>query len=163
VKRWLLIFIPFVAMAAVATARSSSVPPVEQRRIVAEFGRTWLPPRIPAGYIYIRWQVDPGSSADVFGDRLLVWFGKHGPNQVIQWHVEISADPAAQSHQDCDLRHHFGVAKHLGARTIYYVGGAVGQSATLCLPNHYAVVAWNRYSLSEAALLRLVASARHVG
>jgi hypothetical protein len=161
VKRWLPILIPVIALVAVATARSASVPPVEQQRIVAEFGRTWLPPRVPAGYIYIRWQVETGSS-DVFGDRLLVWFGKHGPNQVIQWHVEISADPEAESHQDCGVRHPFGVAKHVGARTIYYVGGAVGQSATLCLPNHYAVVAWNRYSLSEAALVQLVASARQV-
>ena len=161
-KRWYGIAVAVVALIAVAAAWGSPVPPVEQQRIVAEFGPTWLPPRIPPGYIYIRWQVETGS-ADVFGDRLLVRFGKHGPNQVIQWHVEISADPEAQSHQDCGPRHPFGIAKHVGARTIYYVGGAVGQSATLCLPNHYTVVAWNRYSLSEAALVQLVASARHVG
>lgn len=160
-RRWSALLVAVVALIGVATAWGSAVPPVEQQRIVAEFGRTYLPPRIPTGYIYIRWQVETGS-ADVFGDRLVIWFGKHGPSEVIQWHVEISADPEAQSHQDCGLRNPIGVAKHVGARTIYYIGGAVGQSATLCLPNHYAVVAWNRYSLSEAALVQLVASARQV-
>jgi hypothetical protein len=160
VKRWTPFIVAAVALIAVAAARSSSVPPLEQQRIVAEFGRTYLPPRIPPGYIYIRWQVEPGSG-DVFGDRLLVWFGKHG--RVIQWRVEISADPQAVSHQDCGLKHPFGRVKHVGARTVYYNGGAVGQSATLCLPNHYAIVVWNRYSLSEAALVQLAASARRVG
>jgi hypothetical protein len=155
-KRLCVLSVTVAALLAVAAAWGSPVPPVDQQRILAEFRQTYLPPTLPPGYIYIRWQVETGS--DVFGDRLVVWFGKHG--RVIQWHVEISADPAAESHQDCGLRHPYGVAKRLGARTIYYVGGAVGQSVTVCLPNHYAVVAWNRYSLSAAALIRLVASAR---
>jgi hypothetical protein len=135
------------------------VPQPELRRVLAEFGRTYLPPKIPPGYIYIRWQVETGS-ADVFGDPLVVWFGKHG--HVIVWRVEDSADPSAVSHQDCG-RHPFGKRARIAGKTILYIGGAVGQSATLCLPNHYAVVAWNRYSLSEASLERLVASARKVG
>jgi hypothetical protein len=135
------------------------MPRAERQRIVAEFGRTYLPPRIPPGYLYIRWQVEPG--ADVFGDRLIVWFGKHG--RVLVWRVEDSADPDAQSHEDCGTRHPFGRRVRVGARTIYYIGGAVGQGATLCLPHHYAVVAWNRYSLSERTLVRLAASAHQIG
>ena len=86
---------------------------------MAEFGQTYVPPSIPPGYIYIRWQVQVGS-ADVFGNRLLIEFGKHG--KVIQWHVEISADPKALSYDDCGRRQPFDRRVRIGARTIYYMG-----------------------------------------
>jgi hypothetical protein len=153
-----------VAGVTATAALAGPVPGLDQKRIVAEFGSTYMPGTMPPGYIYIRWETQPGS-ADAYGDRLLVWFGKHG--RLVQWNVENSQDPEARSYQDCTRRSHFGgpgsKTFHFGGKTVYYAGGAVGQDATVCLPNHQAVVAWNDYSLSAATLARVAASARPVG
>jgi hypothetical protein len=149
-----------LAVSIAPVARAGSLPRIEQQRIVAEFGRTYLPGTMPASYIYIRWEAQPGS-ADVFGYRLLVWFGKHG--RVVQWHVEDSRDGETLSYQDCGRHHPFGKTFRVAGRTVYYAGGAVGQEATLCLPDHYAVVVWNDYSLSRATLVKIAASAHAVG
>ena len=143
---------------AVAT---SPVPRIETQRIVAELGRTYVPATIPAGYIYIRWSVNPGS-ADVFGDALEIDFGKHG--RLITWTVENWHDPQAVSYDDCARHNRTGdKVIPVAGRKAYYIGGAVGQSATVCLPGYQAIVVWNRYSISATALAKLAATPRRIG
>jgi hypothetical protein len=140
--------------------QAGGLPTVERQRIVAEFGRTYLPASMPAGYIYIRWLTQPGS-ADAFGDSLEIDYGNHG--RPIQWSVENAQDPNAQSHYQCATAKPYGKRYQADGKTAYYVGGAVGQSATICMPDHRGVTAWNAYSISRAMLVKLAASAYAVG
>jgi hypothetical protein len=146
---------------SVAAASASPVPSVEAQRIVAEFGRTYVPASLPAGYIYIRWSALPGS-ADVWGDSLQIEFGKHG--RLIIWTVEDSHDPQASSYDDCVKHNRFrDRVIHARGQTVSYIGGAVGQSATVCLRDGHALVVWNRYSLSASRLAHMVATPRVIG
>jgi hypothetical protein len=115
------------------------------------------------GFVYTRWETRPGS-AGAFGENLVVWFGKRG--RKVEWVVENTRDPHAVSYYDCTKHEHFAPQAKVfrfGKRVVYYAGGARGQDATLCLPNHQAVWVWNDYSLSAQALARIAASARPVG
>jgi hypothetical protein len=145
----------------VAVAMALPVPAVETQRIVAEFGRTYVPSAMPAGYIYVRWSANTGS-ADVFGDALEIYFGRRG--RLITWTVEDWHDPQARSYYQCARHNSLGdKVMHVSAKTVYYIGGAVGQSATVCLPDDHAIVVWNRYSVSALTLARLAATARRIG
>jgi hypothetical protein len=116
---------------------------------------------MPSPFVYVRWTAHQGSSgAD--GESLEVLFGHHG--RKIEWFVEDAQDPAAESHGQCGTRKPFAnTVSHVDGRTVYYIGGAVGQAATICMPAHHGVTAWNDYSLSRAALVKLAASAYAVG
>jgi hypothetical protein len=136
------------------------VPSVERQRIVAEFGKTYLPGFMPRGFIFIRWESRPGSY-DAAGKMLFLEFGDHG--RIIEWSTENSQDPDSFSHDVCATRKPVGKPYEVGGRQVFYNGGAVGQDSVLCLPSHRAVVAWNDYSLSRAMLNELAASAQAVG
>ncbi len=144
------------------TALAAPTPAVERARIVAEFGSTYLPRFMPAGYIYIRWTATLGS-ADAYGEWLQVLFGDHGRR--VQWTVENTQDPQSQSHEDCTTHVHFapsGKVFHRAGKTLYYIGGVVGQDVTVCLPGHHGLVVWNGYSLSAQTLVTIAASAQLV-
>jgi hypothetical protein len=49
---------------------------------------------------------------------------------------------------------------HFGAKIVYYAGGAIGQDATVCLPNHQSLWVWNDYSITPQTLAKVAASAR---
>ncbi len=144
-----------------AVALGAPVPTQDQRRIVAEFGRTYLPAFMPAGYIYVRWSVVEGSSGAA-GDWPQVLFGDHG--RLVQWTVEHTQDPSTTSYQACTRHKPFAnkIFRRAG-RILYYNGGAVGQEVTVCLPGHLGLVVWNDYSLSTATLVKITASAHAVG
>lgn len=94
------------------------------------------------------------------GHKIL--FGNHGRR--VQWTVENTHDPDAQSYYDCTKHKPFSSRVfHLNGKTVYYAGGAVGQDATVCLPNHHGLIVWNDYSLSAPMLARVAASAHPVG
>ena len=143
------------------TLVAAPVPRIEQQRIVAVFRRTWLPGFLPHGYIFSRWQSQPGS-ASAYGERLIVDFGHHGA--LLEWVVESRDDPMSVSHYDCKLKQapaNGGRIFRLRGRRIIYASGAKGADATLCL-SHVAVVAWTP-SLPPLTLARFVASAHRVG
>ena len=144
-----------------AVALGAPVPRLEQQRIVAEFGRTYLPSFMPPGYIYVRWSVIEGSSGAA-GEWPQVLFGNHGRR--VQWTVEHAQDPQTTSYDACTRRKPFAnKVFHRAGRTIYYIGGVVGQDVTVCLPNHLGLVVWNDYSLSTQTLVKIAVSARAVG
>lgn len=144
-----------------AVALGAPVPGLDQRRIVAEFGRTYLPGFMPSGYIFVRWSVVEGSSGAA-GEWPQVLFGNHG--RLVQWTVEHAQDPQTTSYQACTQHKPFAnKIFHRGGRTLYYNGGAVGQEVTVCLPGHLGLVVWNGYSLSTQTLVKIGASAHAVG
>jgi len=156
-----------VGVAVAATCARGSfaapVPVVEQQRIVAEFGRMYLPRFMPRGYIYIRWKTQLGS-ASAYGEWPTILFGNHGRS--VQWTVENTRDSQSQSDVECVQHSHWGPGTKvfcLNGMTVYYAEGAVGQTATVCLPNHRGLVVWNDYSLSARTLAMVAASARAVG
>jgi hypothetical protein len=157
--------IALVAGVAVICARTSfaaPVPAIEQQRLVAEFGVTYVPSFVPPGYVYVRWEPLSGS-ADAYGEWPQILFGKHG--RLVQWTVENAQDPQmAQTYEYCVKHSYFGSKVfHLNGKTVYYAGGAVGQDAFVCLPKYHGLVVWNDYSLSPATLVRVAASAHPVG
>ena len=148
-------------MVSAAVALAKPIPGEQQQRIVAEFGRTYLPRFMPAGYIYVRWSAIQGSSGAA-GEWPQVLFGSHGRH--VQWTVEHAQDSQTESYQACTKHHAFAnKVLHRGGRTLYYVGGAVGQEVTVCLPNNLGLVVWNDYSLSTATLVKIALSAQAIG
>jgi hypothetical protein len=144
-----------------AVALAAPTPSTEQQRIVAEFGRTYLPRFMPPGYVYVRWSAIQGST-DASGEWPQILFGDHGRR--VQWTVENARDADSGSHEDCVEHRPFATKVfHVEGRTIYYAGGAVGQDATICLPNSRGLVVWNDYSLSKQTLVKVAASAHAVG
>jgi hypothetical protein len=149
------------AAVSAAVAFANPIPGIEQQRIVAEFGRTYLPHFMPAGYIYVRWSAIEGSSGAA-GEWPQVLFGDHGRR--VQWTVEHAQDPQTESYQACTKHQPFATKVfHHAGRTLYYGAGAVGQDVTVCLPNNLGLVVWNDYSLSTATLVKIALSARAVG
>lgn len=136
-------------------AGRSYVPPVERQRIVAYFGSTYLPSWLPAGYVFSRWDPRAGSS-DADGEYLDLTFGKHG--QLLRWTVDDPEDPQTYSHASCSRRP-FGSAHRVDGKRIIYSGGAVGQTAILCISKTRAVTVWNRYSVKPAVLDEIAARA----
>jgi hypothetical protein len=144
-----------------AGAPSSPVPRVEQQRIVASFGQTYLPGFLPPGYIFVNWSSEPGS-ASVYGDFLEVSFGRHGSK--LQWVVGDARDPNYYGKDGCS-RHPFNPKIYwVGNRRIIYQAGNHGATATLCLRGRggaaVAVYAWDDFGLTPQALAQFVASAR---
>jgi len=153
-----------VALAAAASyfARASvtPVPHAEQQRIVASFGRTWLPGFLPPGYIFSTWKTEPGS-ASMYGDRLIVDFGNHG--DLLGWVVSDPSDPDGYAHDACSSHPFEATIYAVGARRIVYQSGNHGTTSTLCLRPLLAITVWDGHSHSAETLARFAASARPVG
>jgi hypothetical protein len=150
---------PVVIFATVALAASRPVPRSEQQKIVASFGRTYLPAWLPPGYLFSRWESHSGS-ATVYGDILLVAFGKHG--DLIQWTVGDARDPGGYAGDACS-KHPFGaVFYRIGNRRIVFQSGNHGADGTLCLRG-LAITVWNGHTLPPRTQARIAASANAVG
>ncbi len=154
-----LVLVGCAARGATAGARSPYVPATESKRIVAYFGKTYLPGWLPHGYVYARWETIAGS-ADAFGEYLSVSFGDRG--RLLRWTVDVPQDPQEYSHNDCAKRP-LGHVLTVNGKRIVYSEGAVGQTATLCVSRTTAVTVWNRYSVSKVTLARIAASAVSAG
>ena len=142
-----------------ASSQRLYVPHVEVQRIVAYFGHTYVPGWLPHGYVFSRWAPRLGSN-DVFGEYLAITFGNHGRRLI--WTVDDPQDPQTFSHFEC-RKNRDGRAVAVAGRRIVYFGGAVGQTATLCLGKYLAVTVWNAYSATAAELERIAASTTAVG
>lgn len=129
------------------------------RQIIAYFGHTYVPRWLPPGYVFAGWKAENGS-ATVYGDILVVEFGKHGDK--VQWTVGSAADPGGYSGDACS-RHPFG-ARYIwvGSRRVVFQSGNHGADATVCLSGT-AVTVWNGHSLSPSIQARIAASAGVVG
>ena len=81
-----------IALVAATTAEAAPapVPRAEQQRIIAMFGRTYLPTVLPPAYVFSEWKSQPGS-ASAYRDSLVISFGKHG--DLLEWSVEDPGDP----------------------------------------------------------------------
>ena len=143
----------------VALAASAPVPRSEQQRIVASFGRTYLPGWLPSGYVFSRWESHPGS-ATAYGDILLVAFGKHG--DLIQWTVGDASDPGGYAGDACSKHPYGAVFYRIDGRRIVFQSGNHGADATLCL-HGTAVTVWNGHTLAPRVQAQITASARAVG
>ncbi|HEV2592485.1 MAG TPA: hypothetical protein VGU02_11390, partial [Gaiellaceae bacterium] len=89
-----------------------------------------------------------------------VAFGDRG--RLVLWRVSAPQDPNGYSYGDCGKHALGAIGKVLGKRVVYN-GGAVGQSATVCIDRNTAVSVWNQYSVNAATLKRIAASAVTVG
>ena len=141
--------------AASVTAGRNYVPTPERQQIVAYFGSTYLPSWLPPGYVFSRWDPSPGS-VDAYGEYLDVTFGKHGA--LLRWTVDDPQDPQTYSHDACS-QHPFGSIHLVDGRRIVYSGGAVGQTAILCLARTRAVTVWDGYSVKAPVLEKIAARA----
>ena len=148
-----------LALEGCASARRAYVPRVELQRIVAYFGHTYVPGWLPHGYVFSRWVSQAGSN-DVFGEYLVITFGNHGRRLI--WTIDDPQDPQTFSHGDCS-KNHDGRVVTVAGRRIVYLGGVVGQTATLCVSKYLAVTVWNAYSATAAEIERAAASTIAVG
>jgi hypothetical protein len=148
-----------LAAATTAAAAPAPVPRAEQQRIIAMFGRTYLPAVLPPSYVFSEWKSQPGS-ASAYRNSLVISFGKHG--DLLQWSVEDPADPNGYAHDACSAHPFLAVVYRVGSRRIVYQSGNHGTTSTLCLRS-VAVVVWNGHTLSPRVLARFAASARAVG
>jgi hypothetical protein len=148
-----------VICATVALAASPPVPRTDQQRIVASFGRTFLPGWLPPGYVFSRWESRSGS-ATVYGDILLIAFGKHG--DLIQWTVGDARDPDGYAGDACSKHPFRAVLIRIGNRRIVFQSGNHGADATLCL-HGLAITVWNGHTLTPRTQARIAAGAHAVG
>jgi hypothetical protein len=153
----LLAFAPSAANSAVA---ASPVPRVEQARIVALFGRTYIPGWLPPGYTFARWTSEPGS-ATVYGDVLLIDFGKHG--DLIQWTVSDPTDPSGYAGDACSAHPYGAVIYRVAGKRVVFQSGNHGADAIVCLSPRIAVDVWNGHTLSPATQARIAGNLRAVG
>jgi hypothetical protein len=115
-------------------SRYELVPAGEVKRIVRAYGAPlFLPRRLPAGFIFSRWQVLPNGYGHPSSRRLLlVTFGRDGPS--LAWSVYAGVDKFGL---DCPEGHSRFTPPRptlIDGRRIFFLLGIHGASVWTCIP-----------------------------
>lgn len=142
-----------VLVAAAHAASGPQVPTFTLHRIQAAFGdATYLPTRLPSGYVYERWQRVNG--------RLVVVFRQQRGNDRFNFRVERVPKGTA-----CDLGGAFHKTLQMDGNKVYYRGEAGEWIAWRCLTSpatriRYMLSTDSRGPLPDVALARVTASGK---
>lgn len=147
------------AISASGASEGQPVPPLEVRRIKAEYGPPHLPVFAPRGFIFTSWKIDP-APFQYLSDTLRVTFGRSGT--LLMWSVSDGRNE--QTYARCNPPPSSGNRRRINGRTIYYARGNHGDSAWACLKSRsVGIDLWiqnGRGRPSVSTAMRMVASAR---